>query len=260
MEIQFIDGQVITCDNKEIRGNGNRIYGNRNRIIGDGNYVEGDENTLEGDGNRMKGQRNIQRNGRVKKNVVIKNKAHTNTTTTTTTRGLNMNISNVHNVTNSFNTNSVISSGGKGGGSTYYAKNVIGSIGPNATNVFHYPKNSKGSIFVQTTYPGATGITSFPSNAYNTTIIHKGSHTKEKEEEKEEEFKLPNPLEDEEKEVVRENDDLCVICLERSRKTFILDCQHCVYCVTCTLKHVNRGTPCPICRKSIVKGVMRIYK
>lgn len=77
------------------------------------------------------------------------------------------------------------------------------------------------------------------------------------EKEKEKEFELPDEYLNE---PPGEGDDLCVICLERERNTTILDCGHCIYCITCARKHVKRDIPCPSCRKPIKKGVIRIYK
>lgn len=52
----------------------------------------------------------------------------------------------------------------------------------------------------------------------------------------------------------------CVICMERSIKTVIVDCGHQVYCVACAREHVKPATTlCPLCRVNVT-GVIRLYE
>ena len=53
------------------------------------------------------------------------------------------------------------------------------------------------------------------------------------------------------------DDDLCRLCLTRSRATVNNDCGHMVYCVRCAVE--TRPTTCPVCRAVLVR-VMRVYK
>lgn len=54
---------------------------------------------------------------------------------------------------------------------------------------------------------------------------------------------------------------MCSICMERKINTVILDCKMSVLCVTCSrqLMKQKETQKCPICRKSIKKGIIRIY-
>lgn len=55
---------------------------------------------------------------------------------------------------------------------------------------------------------------------------------------------------------------LCIICMERKINTVILDCGHSKMCVTCSRviifgEETNRK--CPVCRKELKKGIIKIF-
>lgn len=57
------------------------------------------------------------------------------------------------------------------------------------------------------------------------------------------------------------NSELCIICLTRLKTTCILDCSHMCMCVTCSRHLVMKSVrQCPMCRKNIIKGIIRVYK
>lgn len=53
-----------------------------------------------------------------------------------------------------------------------------------------------------------------------------------------------------------ENEKECVICLERSAKTAIVDCGHQCLCVTCARS--LKDTTCPMCR-IVITHIIRLY-
>lgn len=73
------------------------------------------------------------------------------------------------------------------------------------------------------------------------------------------------PKEEEESIIKDENvpDELiCVVCAERKINTVILDCRHSKLCIHCsrTIMSSNKNKKkCPICRKIIEKGIIKIF-
>jgi hypothetical protein len=70
-------------------------------------------------------------------------------------------------------------------------------------------------------------------------------------------LKLPDEMPNEPP--LRDDEKPCVICMERSIKTAIVDCGHQIYCVTCAREHVKPTTLCPLCRVRVT-GVIRLYE
>ncbi|GMH92404.1 hypothetical protein TrST_g1882, partial [Triparma strigata] len=48
-----------------------------------------------------------------------------------------------------------------------------------------------------------------------------------------------------------EEEDTCIICLEKDVSAKLKPCQHSVYCKTCVEELLYQGQPCPVCRKQI---------
>jgi hypothetical protein len=250
MSIYRGDNQNLTVNNCtikgdfcNIKGSGNTISGDYNNIDGNNNNIKGDYNNVNGNGNNIRGDYN-QHDGL--NNIVsgdfngLKGSLRSRSTTKVIASPIvhfqngNIQISNVHNMNNSFNTN------------TKYYANHVSSVGDGGVvNIIHTSTDGK-SVFKQTTYPGAQGNTYF--------------HGVEKKEEKKEEkeFELPEEIKNEPD--AQGDEPVCSICLERMRNTVIIDCGHSVYCVTCCRNHLKRGTQCPICRKDVQRGAIRTYQ
>jgi hypothetical protein len=65
---------------------------------------------------------------------------------------------------------------------------------------------------------------------------------------------IPDAMVDEP--LMNENEKECVICLERSAKTAIVDCGHQCLCVTCARE--SNSETCPMCR-AVITHIIRLY-
>ncbi|MHA1681450.1 MAG: RING-HC finger protein [Promethearchaeota archaeon] len=218
-------GSFLTISNQELHTNNSFITGNSNTIHGNNNVICGNNNTLRGDGNELCGNNNEvfgNSNDITGSHTEIKGDNNTITGTNNEAEGEG---NTIHRTTSAGQHHTIVLRGADGG---------VANIVSNST--------VSGGAFQSLTIGGGGRLT---------------THN--------EPFQIPKELKKEEEDAPEgtQTKELCKICLARKFCTFVIDCGHACMCTTCSrricLSKITRERRCPICRKTIYKGVRLLY-
>jgi hypothetical protein len=233
-------GQRYNGNDGNIVGSGSRVRGNRNNVTGSGANVEGDDNNVTGSGAHVKGN-----NNRIK--------------------GFNASVIGDNNT--GMGDNAVIS----GNNNKWVGRNVTIKPGGVGNVVTELNGNEDNGVSVMN-FGGMTMTFSNGGMFMDNSKTKKGKKKtkkdkRQREEEEEPKFVQGPPPSDLEHDKPANNDNECLVCLERAKACICWPCRHVCLCVQCarTLcfgeddapKKVGQVT-CPECRKAC-EYVLRTY-
>lgn len=251
------NSNMIHGNNHAINGNSNVIHGHNNQVKGNANVLHGDNNTLNGDGNisnghysTMNGTGNVEKNSKGTTQHTQTNVGSIGNGCTTNIMGYLPKLQSMGPLISKF----IVNNPGGGG--------IILCGDEMTTNVYDgiqqsFVKNGTLSNGIHTISVSGTVI-KYPSGK----VIVNGEEVDWSKIEKQamtttKIVKVPDEMKDEPPS--QEGEKECIVCLERSIKTVIVDCGHSVYCISCAREHASKdGTTCPVCRKGITQ-VIRVF-